>query len=325
VKRASSGAARLAAALAVFALAVPAPGRGQASAPANESVAAALAQLQAGIASVEAKDYRPAVTTLSGALRGLAADPARQAELVRAYLHLGVAFAGLGQESPARSQFTQALLRRPDATLEVKNAPDSARRIFQEARGEAAPVIAAAEDRKKKGSKTPLVLASLAAIGAGVGVASVAGGKESSGPAPLPTNVEPPRNFGFASISGNPYVTFRSGAPSSGSTLSVGAGRPRFVYTAQVNSFGAPIGPFERLQVAVDLATLDRGLCWHAESVPFSLTAGTPVEVVVEAFPATPSCAPPFTTLTVEARVFDRAAGRQVSTSIYTGGYKVVP
>jgi len=313
----SRGSGRLIGALAVASMALPVAGREAAKDD-------AMAQLQAGIAAVEAKEYNPAVAALSGALRGLAADPARQADLVCAYMHLGVAFAGLGQESPARSQFAQALLRQPDATLQVKNAPESARRIFQEARGEAAPVIAAAEDQKKKSSKKPLVLASVAAVGAGVGVATVAGGSDPSGAAPPPTNVDPPRQFQFASIQGNPYMSFGGGDPNSGTTLQVGVGRPRFLYRVLVNQFGAPAATYARLQITVDLGTLDKGLCWHAESAPFAYD-GQPAEIVVDAFPATPSCAPPFSTLTVEARLFDRDGARQVATTIYTGGYRVVP
>jgi hypothetical protein len=286
----------------------------------------ASAQLAEGIAAVEAGNFQAAVITLSGALRGLAQDPAQQADLVRAYLHLGVAFAGLEQESPARSQFTQALLRRPDATLEVKNAPENARRLFKEAQGEAAPVIAAAEEnKKKKGTRKPALLAGLAVVGAGVGVATVAGNKDSNAPPPTVGPINPGPRFQFSSLSGNPYLSFGGGEPASGTTLQLGATRPRFTYRAQYNSVAAPVGPYSRLQATVDLVSLDRGPCWRAESVVFALAAGEVVELVIDAFPATPSCAAPFTTLTVEARLFDRDAARQVSSTVYAGGYKVVP
>ena len=137
--------------------------------------------------------------------------------------------------------------------------------------------------------------------------------------------LEPGPSFAFSSISGNPFLSFASGEPASGSTLQVGTARPRFVFRAQISTFGTPVGPFARLQGTVELGTLDRGLCWRAESSIFALSAGQTVTVVLDAFPPAPSCAPPFNTLTVEARLFDRDAARQVSNTVYTGGYKVVP
>lgn len=280
--------------------------------------------LRAGIAAVSAGDYAEGVASLSRALRQLGADPSRRSDLVQAYLHLGVAFAGLGQESPALSQFTQALLRQPEATLPVKGAPELARRLFDEARREAAPVIQAAEDRKKKGSKRPLVLVGVAAVGAGVGVATVAGGQTSAERAPFKPP-DPGPVFRFASSNGNPFLTLVSGEPASGTTLQVGTARPQFRFRAQISTFGAPVGPFARLQATVDLGTIDRGVCWRAESAFFALAAGEAVELAIDSFPPAPACSPPFTTLTVDARIFDRDAGRQLSTAVYTGGYKVVP
>ena len=294
------------------------------TAQANAPAATGDADLRAGMAAVAAGEYAEAVSALSRALRTLGADPKRQPELVQAYLHLGVAFAGLGQESPARSQFNQALLRQPDAKLTVKGAPELARRLFEEAQREAAPVIEAAADSKKKASKTPLILAGVAAVGAGVGVATVAGGQEKTEPAPVKPP-DPGPMFRFASTTGNPFLNFVSGEPASGTTLQVGTARPQFRFRAQISTIGTPVGPFAQLQATVDLMTLDRGSCWRAESAPFALAAGQVVEVVVDAFPTTPSCGAPFTTLTVDARIFDRVAGRQLSNAVYTGGYKVVP
>ena len=281
--------------------------------------------LRAGIAAVTAGDYAEGVASLSRAVRQLGPDPSRQSELVQAYLHLGVAFAGLGQESPALSQFTQALLRQPEATLTVKGAPELARRLFDEARREAAPVIAAAKEGKKKGSKTPMVLVGVAAVGAGVGVAIAAGGEQASPPPPPIVPADPGPDFRFASANGNPFLSFVGGEPASGSTIQVGTARPRFRFRAQVSTFGAPIGPFARLQVTIELGTFDRGVCWRAASAPFALAAGPAVEVVIDSFPATPACPAPFSTLTVDAKLFDLDTARQMSNSVYTGGYKVVP
>jgi hypothetical protein len=94
---------------------------------------------------------------------------------------------------------------------------------------------------------------------------------------------------------------------------------------AQISTIGTPPGPFARLQATAELGTLERGVCWRAESAPFALTAGQTVEVVIESFPPAPACGAPFTTLTLDAKIFDRDAGRQLSNAVYTGGYKVVP
>jgi hypothetical protein len=290
---------------------------------------AADADLAAGVAAVQTGDFQAAVGFLSRAVRALGADAeAREADLVKAHLHLGAAFAGLGQDSPARSQFAQALLRRPEARLEVKGAPERARPLFEEARQEAAPVIAAGElQGKKSKKKTSLLLGGVAVAGAGVGIATVAGGASPSSTSPPPSaeDLMPASRFAFGSLSGNPYLSFVNGNPPSGTTFAVGTAIPRLVFRAQISSFVAPVGPFERLQAVVDLLTLDRGPCWRAESREFALAAGPPVELVIDSFPAQPSCVPPFVSLTVEAKLFDRAAGRQIGTSVYTGGYKVVP
>jgi hypothetical protein len=281
--------------------------------------------LRSGIAAVEAGDYAEGVASLSRALRQLGADPVRRPEQVRAYLHLGVAFAGLGQESPALSQFAQALLRQPDATLDVKGAPERARRLFEEARRDAAPAIAAAEERKKKASKTPLVLAGLAVIGTGVGVATVAGGEAPSTERPPLPPAEPGPVFRFGSAAGNPFLSFLGGEPASGTTLKVGTAHPRFRYQAQISGVGTPIGPFARLQATVELGTVGLGICWRAESALFALAPGEIAEIVVDSFPVTPSCPAPFSTLTVDAKLFDRDSQHQLANTIYSGGYKVVP
>lgn len=277
-------------------------------------------ELAAGIAAVAAKDYNSAIGTLSQVVRRLGPDPARKDDLVAAYLHLGVAFAGLGQESPARSQFAQALLRKPDVRLGVKEAPELAKKLFVEAQREAAPVIAVAEQQKKKSSRLPLVLAGVAAVGAGGAVVANAGGSPTKTGPPPPTNVEPSRIFLFSGLTGLPYLSLESGTPGSGSTISVASTRPRFVFRTSASPAAYP-----RVKVTVSLETIDRGVCWFAESGPFALTVSGVAEVVVDGFAPTPLCAPPFTTLAMSVRLMNLDTGQQISLSSYTGGYKVVP
>ena len=279
-------------------------------------------ELLAGIAAVTAKDYTAAIGTLSQVVRRLGPDPAYKDDLVAAYLHLGIAFAGLGQESPARSQFAQALLRKPDLRFEVKDAPELAKTLFAEARREAAPVIAVAEQQKKRSSKLPLVLAGVAVVGAGAAVAANAGGSPSATTGPPVTfgSVEPTRIFNFVGISGSPFFSLESGEPGSGSTVSVASTRPRFQFRSSASPQAYP-----RVELTVSLETPDRGVCWFAESSPFELAASGGALVVVDGFPPAPQCAPPFTTLAMSVRLMNLDTGQQISLSTYNGGYKVVP
>ena len=279
-------------------------------------------ELVAGIAAVGAKDYTGAISTLSQVVRRLGPDPAYKDDLVAAYLHLGVAFAGLGQDSPARSQFAQALLRKPDLRLEVKEAPERARKLFAEAQREAAPAIAAAEQQKKKASKVPLVLAGVAAVGAGGAVVANASSSSApqTGPPPSFGSVDPPRLFNFAAINGSPFLSLLSGEPGSGSTVSVATTRPRFQFRSSTSPQAYP-----QVKVIVSLETPDRGVCWVAETSPFAVAAAGVIEVVVDGFAPVPQCAPPFTTLAMSVRLMNLDTGQQISLSSYTGGYKVVP
>lgn len=278
-------------------------------------------ELLAGIAAVNAKDYTSAIGTLSQVVRRLGPDPAFKDDLVAAYLHLGLAFAGLGQESPARSQFTQALLRKPDLRLDAKDAPELAKKAFADAQREAAPVIAVGEQQKKKSGKAPLILVGVAVVGAGGAiVASAGGGSPVTSPPPTYGVLEPSRLFNFAGFSGSPFLWLQSGEPASGSTVSVATTRPRFFLRLSATSQAYP-----RMRATVSLETPDRGVCWTADSSPFALAAASSADVVVDAFPPVPQCVPPFTTLAVNLRLVNLDTGQQVSVASFTGGYKVVP
>ena len=279
-------------------------------------------ELAKGVAAVTAKDYSSAIGILSQVVRRLASAPASEDDLVSAYVHMGVAFAGLGQESPARSQFAQALLRKPTLTFEVSGAPDLARKLFAEAQRDAAPAIAASAQQKKKGSKVPLVAAGVIAAGAAGAAVAGGGGSADGKTSPPPTFgvLEPSRLFNFAGISGSPYLLLQSGEPASGSTVSVATTRPRFLFRSSTSSLAYP-----RIRATVSLETPDRGICWSADSAPFALAAASTADVAVDAFAPVPQCVPPFTTLAVTVRLVNLDSGKQVSVSSFTGGYKVVP
>jgi tetratricopeptide (TPR) repeat protein len=93
-------------------------------------------ELVKGKQEVRSGAYDAGIITLSAVVRRLGGAEGREAEAAEAYLNLGIAYAGLGQVSPARSQFVQALLRNPQIALDP-GVPPSAVEIFAAARKEA--------------------------------------------------------------------------------------------------------------------------------------------------------------------------------------------
>jgi hypothetical protein len=178
--------------------------------------------LARGLALVREGDFEAAVIELDGAVRRLEADPAAAAHVPWAWVHLGVAYLELDQETVARGKFREALLREPALRLDPAEFSAQSIRVFESVRAEAgaaprvepaAPGARAtpAPPREEKGSSRGLVLVLAgggAAAGAGVGrggggggggaattttTAPVGGGGPSTTtPSPSPTPSEPP-------------------------------------------------------------------------------------------------------------------------------------
>jgi hypothetical protein len=135
-------------------------------------------ELATGIRQVEQGDYSAAVVTLDNAIRNLGKDPARAKDIAQAYLYLGVAHAGTGQEQAARADFCRAKRQNPSVKVELANPPANVAKLFAEpcpsttSTGAAAPAATAA---KKGGSKTLPILLGVGAA-AGVAIAVAAGG-----------------------------------------------------------------------------------------------------------------------------------------------------
>jgi hypothetical protein len=132
--------------------------------------------LAKGVRQVEQRDYSGAALTLDNAIRQLGRDPARAKDIARAYLYLGLAHAGLGQDQAARNDFCRAKRQDPSLRIEMANPPASAAKLFAEpcATGTAA---AAAPPAKKGKSKTlPILLGVGAAAGVAIAVAAGGGG-----------------------------------------------------------------------------------------------------------------------------------------------------
>ncbi len=151
-------------------------------------------RLAAGRAQVARGAYADAVATLTEVVQS--ADASQGRDVAWAYLSLGLAYAGLGQESPARSQFLQALKR--DATIAPEpTTPAASLEIFRAAVAEARELGAlGALDAKPKSKPHTLAYlalgAGLAAAGTGVAIGASHndhGASPPSGTAPMIANV----------------------------------------------------------------------------------------------------------------------------------------
>jgi len=147
------------------------------------------ADVQRGIRQVEDGDYDPAIVTLDGAARRLAADPTRSRDLAQAYLYLGIAYIGKGHEAAAKAKFREAVAQIRDLTLSADKFPPKVIDLFEAARAEvqaaapapvATPAPAAAAAKKGGSAKTYLIVGGLAAVGGGVALAAGGGGGSSA-------------------------------------------------------------------------------------------------------------------------------------------------
>ena len=130
--------------------------------------------LAKGVRQVEQGDYATAVVTLDSAIRTLGKDPARAKDIARAYLYLGIAHAGAGQEQAARGDFCRAKRQNPSLKIELANPPANAAKLFAEPCPTAAAAAPAAAPKKGHSKTLPILLGVGAA--AGVGIALAAGG-----------------------------------------------------------------------------------------------------------------------------------------------------
>lgn len=132
-------------------------------------------ELAAGIRQVNEGDFEGAVLTLDAVARRLAVEGNRKAELVQAYVHLGIALVALDQRSAARDRFGLALALDPRLTLGPDRHSPKVIGVFEEARRAATAAekaqAAAASPAKPTGGG-----GGSKALWVGLGVAAVAGG-----------------------------------------------------------------------------------------------------------------------------------------------------
>jgi hypothetical protein len=161
-------------------------------APVPAQGAATDPEVVKGIKQVEDGEYDAAIITLDSASRRLAASPTRVRELSQAYLYLGIAYVGKGQEAAARARFREALGQIKDLSLSADKFPPKVINLFEAAKEELAkapPAPATGDNTKKKGGggKTALIVLGVAAAGGGVALAAGGGGGGGGGPDATPT------------------------------------------------------------------------------------------------------------------------------------------
>lgn len=142
-----------------------------------------------GVVLVDDGEYDSAILLLDAAARRLAASPGNAAELSQAYLYLGIAYLGKGQEAAARARFREAIGQIKSLTLSADKYPPKVINTFEAAKEEVAGATPGAgpapvkTPAKKGGSKALLIGLSAVAVGGG---AVAAGGGSSPKAAATP-------------------------------------------------------------------------------------------------------------------------------------------
>ena len=166
---------------------------------AAESGAASDADVIKGIQQVEDGEYDTAILTLDAAARRLAGQN-KPRDLAQAYLYLGIAYFGKGQEAAAKARFREAVRQIGDLSLSPDRFPPKVVNLFEAARDEvgsarpaaaATPAPAATTPQKGGGLSTPLIIGG-AVLAAGAGVAVAAGGGGGATATPPPTSTPGP-------------------------------------------------------------------------------------------------------------------------------------
>jgi hypothetical protein len=267
-------------------------------------------QLAEGEKQVASGDYDKGIATLTEVVRRLGALPGREEEVAQAYLNLGVAYAGLGQLSPAKSQFIQALTRDPSLQLDPKTTPKATLEIFEEARHEGESEGVVSTDRRPKHNHSTRTLALvLGAVGAGAGVAAAGASGSSGGSSPAPSS--------FVPVSTSPYIELVAASPSPGTTLI--SGTPVSV-TVRVVNMGSD-SSHSQVFIEADAVTGNARTCLRGQTAPFSFLPGANV---TWAFPLDQQCYAPFLTDSLYVWLQDAMTGTRPFFAVYQGSYSVV-
>jgi hypothetical protein len=288
--------------------------------------------LEKGKEELASGRYEAAITTLTAVVVRLNASPDRDAEAAIAYLHLGVAYAGLGQLSSAKSQFVQALMRDPSLDLDPKATPKATLDVFKAARreGESEGVVSSDRRARKvaprregvrrapppdriasagKIGSARMALIAVGVIGAAVGVTAVATGSE---------KVPPPQVQTFVPVIASPFIQLVSSQPGPGSMF---PSRTTVGLTVKAVNVGTSSAN-PRLFLVARALTADGRACLGGESLPFSFLPG---DDITYGFPLRAQCTAPFTTESLELSLQDPETNVRPYQATYRGGYSVTP
>jgi hypothetical protein len=263
--------------------------------------------LERGIRLVEKGEWSAALPPLLDAVRRLAGDKARAAEAAEACLYSGLAYVGLGETSPAISQFALALKLDPKIQIPAPHQAQAAKDAFEVARVES---VSPQEPKAKGKSPLPYILGGAALVGGGVAVAAGGGGAAREGPS-LPTS------FTLTGTTGTPPLTLVSAIPGSSSTIRqnfptlIFALRFDAVLPARVRATAELLGPSGSCITGrtSEVTTVDPSLAGATLEVNSWLT----------------TCQGGFTTTSMNVRLIDADAGVTVSLTSYAGGYNFSP
>ena len=139
--------------------------------------------LDLGVKQVADGDFEAAVFSLDTAIRRLAGDSKREAQLARAYVHLGVAYVGLDHEPGARGKFREALRLAPKAQPPADLASPKVMKLFEEERLKLAA--------KKSAKKRNIAIGVAGAVAATVTAMAASEAASNKGPASVSIGVLP--------------------------------------------------------------------------------------------------------------------------------------
>ena len=268
--------------------------------------------LERGIKQVEAEQWQPALASLSEAVRRLTGDPKRVAELADAYLHSGLAYVGLGETSPAISQFALALRTDPKIRIPAARESKAALDAFAVAQREAVAPPAAKVGKK---SPLPFILAGAAVVGGGIALAAGGGGGGSTQNEPSPI----PASFSVTGVTGAPQLLLLNTMPASASTIHLRQTAPilTFVLRHDATLPGKVAATAEMVGAQGNCIT---GRTGEATVVDRAQAAST---LVVNSWNI--KCAGAFFTTSMNVTLLDADAGIPVSLTSFAGGYFFEP
>lgn len=125
-----------------------------------------------GVKQVQDGEYDAAILTLDSAVRTLSKGGAGHTnDLARAYLYLGIAYLGKGQETAAKARFRDALTQVQDLSLPAEQFAPKVIEAFEKAKEEARPKTGGS-------STTPLLIGGGVLVAGGAAALALGGGGE---------------------------------------------------------------------------------------------------------------------------------------------------